>query len=263
MLLQQPFGDEVSEVPLARAPLAKVIAQLTFPVIASIANQTFIADFQERLRKEYPLALKEAQAGLLLTPAGAVPQEGGATWRFQRRDRSAQVSLAPNFIALDTDHYQSRVAFFGAFRDAVAALSETINPGAFQRLGVRYVDRIESPRTLPLETLVRPEVLGHLGRELGANAVVVHAVTDTVFELDGAQLHARWGLLPANVTLDPFIEPSPVETFILDLDMFVDSTQDFDVEAIASTALGFSKRIYRFFRWATTEDFLSYYGAAE
>ena len=40
-------GSPPPEVPLANAPLIRVIAQVRFPLIASVENRSFVAPFQE------------------------------------------------------------------------------------------------------------------------------------------------------------------------------------------------------------------------
>ncbi len=263
-VIEEPFGDDVREIALTRAPLVKVIAQVTFPLIASISKQAFIAEFQERLRARYPVAKKEMQTGIQITSEGVQTQDGSVTWRFKNRADTQQVSLGPNFVALDTDRYTSRTEFFNDFKAAVSALAETIRPATFDRLGVRYVDRIEGPSALPLERFLRPEVLGHSRTRLGGDADIQHAITDTIFRVGLAQLHARWGQLPGNATLDPFVPASTVESWLLDLDMFSDNPgQEFDTASIVDMATGFASRIYRFFRWSVTKDFLDHFGAEQ
>ncbi|MGE0600201.1 MAG: TIGR04255 family protein [Dehalococcoidia bacterium] len=257
-----PLGPEVPEVPLDRAPLAKVIVQVSFPVIASITTQEFIAPFQELIRARYPIASKEMQAGILLTPEKAISHEGGAVWRFKDKGGKSQVSLSPTFLAFDTDAYLSRAQFLDDFRVAAEALANTVRPVTFERLGVRYVDRVADPDSVPLAELIKPEVLGHCKVELGdSGARLEYGITDTMVIVDDRHLHARWGILPGGQTLDPFVEPISEKSWILDLDMFSSNGgRDFDATRLVALAEEYSKSIYRFFRWAVTDDFLRYFG---
>ena len=55
-----------SEIPLRNAPLVRVIAQVRFPLIASIDKRGFIAAFQEGLRDTYPVLRQETIQGLVV-----------------------------------------------------------------------------------------------------------------------------------------------------------------------------------------------------
>ena len=63
MQIDVPFGAPVPEVPLPRAPLVLVVVQARFDRVASIANEEFIAGFQEAIRDIYPVMHREQQAG--------------------------------------------------------------------------------------------------------------------------------------------------------------------------------------------------------
>ncbi len=90
-----------------------------------------------------------------------------------------------------------------------------------------------------------------------------HAVVESVFVLpDGAaQLKACWGFVPANGTVDPAaVDVIDEPSWLLDLDAFVASTHTFEVDAVMSQVKGLAERIYSFFRWAVTDEFLRRYG---
>jgi uncharacterized protein (TIGR04255 family) len=71
----------------------------------------------------------------------------------------------------------------------------------------------------------------------------------------------RWGHLPPGVTTDPAaIEPVDEPSWILDLDVFTDDSAPFAVDAVLADAQRFADRVYTFFRWAVTNDFLRRYG---
>ncbi|MGD8207441.1 MAG: TIGR04255 family protein, partial [Thiohalocapsa sp.] len=52
-------GPPPAEVPLSDAPLVRVIAQVRFPLVASVEKGDFIAPFQEAIRAEYPVLRPE------------------------------------------------------------------------------------------------------------------------------------------------------------------------------------------------------------
>ncbi|MCL5445423.1 MAG: TIGR04255 family protein [Actinobacteria bacterium] len=264
-MTMEPFGPSVQEVPLTRTSLVNVIAQVRFPAVMKIeADSGFVATFQELIRKDYPILRPERQLGVLIGPEGVRPQDAGTVWRFQAKDPDTwQVTLAPTFVSLSAKRYTRRSDLLTRFAVVLHALEGWLHPNICDRIGVRYVDRVTGDQLGRLHTLVRPEILGVGGDEavLG-NINVVHALSDTLFQLDDAsQLRGRWGRLPAGATYDPGIEPAREPSWVLDLDHYTSQSEDFDLAAIGGKAADFCERIYTFFRWAVTDTFLDEFGA--
>lgn len=262
-----PFGDPVTEIPLPEAPLIAVLAQVRFPPITSIAREEFIGPFQELIRHEFPVLRQEREMSVVLTPDGVkASSDSSPVWRFLDRaeDPDWKLSLAPSFIALDTSEYVSRKDFVGRLRSVLDALAETIGPASCDRVGVRYVDRVELDEAdTDLSTLVRPEVLGANAVEPGGGAELVHSLSDSEYRLNEATLRARWGRIPPDTGLDP-LHGEAVESpsWILDLDMYSTGLGDFDADRLAGMAETFAECIYRVFRWAVLPDLLRRYGGA-
>lgn len=264
MTMTTPFGPSVQEVPLTRAPLVNVIAQVRFPAVMKIEDNAFVANFQEAIRKDYPILRPERQLGVMIGPGGVQPQDAGTVWRFETKDPDAwQVTLAPTFVALSAKRYTRRSDLLARLTVVLHALEGWLHPNVCDRIGVRYVDRVTGDQLAQLGKLVRPEVLGVAGDEtLLGNVEVVHTLSDTLFRLDDAsQLRGRWGRLPAGATYDPGIEPSGQPSWVLDLDHYTSQPEDFDLAAIGGTVADFCDRIYTFFRWAVTDTFLDEFGA--
>ncbi len=264
-MITDPFGPAIEEVHLDHAPLALVVAQVRFPTITSIAEeQSFIAPFQERLRADYPVLRHEFQTQLILGPEGPMQQNTGRLWRFNQHGGPWSVALASDFVALSTSQYTSRRDFLDRLRRVLKAFEEWLQPAICDRLGVRYVDRVHDPRLLTkLDELLRPEILGVCAVQTGDDAVTLkHSLADSTFTFaDDSELHGRWGLLPAQTTFDPAIEPSAAPSWVLDIDVYTTSSKDFSGDALADRAYVFAERVYRFFRWAVTDAFLDEHGA--
>ncbi|MGH9108310.1 MAG: TIGR04255 family protein [Acidimicrobiales bacterium] len=259
-----PFGPSVQEVPLSRAPLVNVIAQVRFPGVMKIEDSSFVANFQEAIRADYPILRPERQLGVMIGPGGVQPQDAGTVWRFETKDPDAwQVTLAPTFVALSAKRYTRRSDLLTRLTVVLHALEGWVHPNVCDRIGVRYVDRVTGDQLEQLAKFVRPEVLGVAGDEtLLGNVEVVHTLSDTLFRLDDAsQLRGRWGRLPAGATYDPGLEPAGQPSWVLDLDHYTSQPEDFDLAAIGGTVAEFCDRIYTFFRWAVTDTFLDEFGA--
>lgn len=265
MTMTTPFGPSVEEVPLSRAPLVNVIAQVRFPAVMKIeADSGFVATFQEAIRNDYPILRPERQLGVLIGPGGVQPQDAGTVWRFETKDPDAwQVTLAPTFVSLSAKRYTRRSDLLARLTVVLHALEAWLHPNVCDRIGVRYVDRVTGDQLARISKLVRSEVLGVAGDEaLLGNAEVVHALSDTLFRIDDAsQLRGRWGRLPAGATYDVGIEPSREPSWVLDLDHYTSQPENFDLATIGGKAADFCDRIYTFFRWAVTDAFLEEFGA--
>lgn len=249
-----------AEIPLRDAPLVRVIAQVRFPLIIAVEQRDFVSPFQEAIRSEYSVLRHEQTQGVLVAPAGVKPVQGTA-WRFSNVEGKWRVSLTPEFVALETTNYTSRADFLGRLRAVLEALDRHVEPKLADRLGIRYIDRLTGPAVDDIASLVRPGVLGIAATSAAAHAQ--HVLSETLFAVEDARLLARWGRLPPNVTVDPdAIEPTADASWILDLDMFTASPRPFSVDQLVESASRFAERLYTFFRWAVTDEFLRRYGGA-
>lgn len=257
-MIDTPFGEEITEVTLPHSPLIRVVAQVRFPPVASLANQEFIAPFQEKLRRDYPILRKEQELGLIIGPSGAATQPtNGVVWRLAQKDEIWRLSLGANFLSLETTGYSSLPEFAGRFVLALEALAELAHPVIYDRLGLRYINRIYGNERLSrLPKLVRPELLGSLGVDVG-KATITNSVLQTQFDIDDIGLLVRAVQLPKDSTFDPAsVTPISQPSWILDLDAFTPKPQDFDVKQIADLLQHLAARCYRLFRWSITDQFV-------
>lgn len=263
MPLREPFaGEPPAEVPLARAPLVRVLAQIRFPTIAAIGEPSGIVPFQEQIRVNYPIGDQESIqhfAFNLATAESAKPQSD-VIWRFESVDRAWRVSLSRNFLALETKRYTSRKDFIERMTALIDAVERNFNPQVTLRVGLRYIDRIEDEAIQHLHDLIKSDFLG-AQRSFGD--AVRHVWTDAQLNTEeGALITARWGSLPPNATTDPnVLEPAKDKSWVLDLDMFTTEQGEFKVAKLAPQLEAFAKRIYAVFRYMVTDKFLEYYGS--
>jgi uncharacterized protein (TIGR04255 family) len=250
-----------SEVPLPSAPLVRVISQLRFPLIVSIEKKEFIAPFQEAMRKQYPILRPEQSQGLIVGPQGFSAGQTQVVWRFSDLEGKWRVSLAPDFVAVETTAYISRKDFLDRLQFVLEALSEHVGPRVADRFGLRYIDRVTGEAVENIAKYVRPEIIGMLATPISKH--VSHSITESVFSLPGGKSHllVRAGRVPPGVVTDPnAIEPIDKPSWLLDLDVFFAEPRPFEVKQLADEARTFAERIYTFFRWAVTDEFLRLYG---
>ncbi|MBW4553374.1 MAG: TIGR04255 family protein [Aphanocapsa sp. GSE-SYN-MK-11-07L] len=251
------------EVPLKDAPLIRVIAQVRFPPILSIEKKDFVGSFQEAIRENYPILQPEQTQSFAFSPQGVVPIAPQVTWRFVDTVDSWnwRVSLAPNFVALETTAYLSRRDFLSRLENILFALSESFKPASIERFGLRYIDRIVGQNLHDISSLVKPEIAGMMAANF--RNYIHQTINESLFIIPdgGEQIVARWGAMPAGATFDPeSIEAVTDPSWILDLDMSISKNREFCVEELMSEAQHFAERIYTFFRWAVKDDFLRRYG---
>ncbi len=249
------------EVPLHDAPLVRVIAQVRFTPILSVEKREFIAPFQEVIRGIYPILLQEQSSGFSMGPQGVEPIQGQVVWRFADLEGKWRVSLAPDFLAVETTSYSSRSDFLERLKFVLEAIQKHIKPSVVQRQGLRYIDRVTGEALESIADLVRPEVLGITGTSLSSSARL--SISETIFELPESktQLLARWGRVPEGTTVDPAaIEPIGEASWMLDIDMFSTEQRPFNPDQVLADARSFAERLYAFFRWVVTDEFLRRHG---
>jgi uncharacterized protein (TIGR04255 family) len=251
------FGEPREEIPLKRAPLARVIAQARFEPIFRIRSEDYVATFQDAIRLTYPKVRLQKVAPF---PLGGDPE---AFWSFE--SDSWRVSLTTTFISLETAAYSSRTDFMARFKDIVSALKVTVNSARVTRVGVRYVDQITMPEVDDITKLLRSEMLGVAHSSLAP--WLRHSVSEMFCEVAEGNLLARWGLLPPHGSHDPNVMiAGPNKSWFLDFDVYRQYEEPFEemnAEAIHKMAYSLATRAYALFSWATTDDFAKTYGGAE
>lgn len=247
------------EVPLKKAPLIRVIAQVCFPLITSIENKSFIGRFQEAIRDKYPFLQPDQTESFVLASQGLIRTDQ-VTWRFVNAEGNWRVSLAPEFIALETTDYISRSDFLARLKDILTPLNEHIKPNIVQRFGMRYINRLVGQSVKDISKLVVPEIAGVTALDFTQSMTEYWVTMPEREDL----IIARWGLVPPNKTFDPnAIEPVSEHSWILDLDMSLTKQREFNVDALIIEGQGFAQKIYTLFRWAVTDDFLVYFGGEQ
>jgi uncharacterized protein (TIGR04255 family) len=268
--LTSPFTEASPvEVPLSRAPLVKVLAQLKFPVNARIDTTEGIAGLQDLLRESYPVMRQEQQIGFAV-PLGSPPigmQAAAATaylWRLSNLDNSWTVVIARDFLAIETSRYTSRDDFLEHFEQVLEAMTEAdLSPVVSDRLGIRYIDRIEGEEMISdLPLLVRRELLGVGDVELPESSEIVGSMSQTQLRIDDLQIRAGWGLLPPNAIMLPGIDGVDTKTWVLDVDVYTERVTPFSIQDVVSETKVAADHAYRFFRWAVTDEFLRRHGGA-
>jgi len=261
--LRSDSPAQMPQIPLERAPLVRVIAQISFAQLLSIETDNLKRSaFQERIRKLFPFLQEENIENLEVQVSQTGPtvnRISQSLWRFQDHPGGAvtwRVTLAKSFVSLETWSYSSREDMLNRIEHVTAALKEVFDPGPIVRMGIRYVDRIIDDE--PIDSLVCGDLMGFFAYE----EHLLQAVSEATFSVTEGRLRLRWGRIPPNVVVDPDILPPIQEgSWALDLDAFNHEEVGFDERAIRAKIEDLASRCYAVFRWAVTDKFLVKYGA--
>jgi len=252
-------GSPPEEIPLARTPLVRVLAQVRFPTILAVRNPDKAAGFQALIRDDFPLLEECLIPRPVQSPDFSIETRKELVWRFRSNDRDWLASLTPDFVTLETTNYGDRGDFLSRFRSLLEATGRTFNPPEVTRLGVRHIDRITGQDIGRLTDMIRHEALGFAVGPLGS--AMCHDLARSLLHTDEGVIQVNSGHLPPGETNDrAALEPINEPSWFLDLDMYSSKPRKFDPEHLMLSAERFSGRIYSVFRWIVTDDFLRHYG---
>lgn len=256
------FGADVAEVPLAKAPLVKVLTQIRFPQPVDF-DEAVIDAVRRELIDEYPVFREVTNQSLLIGPDGSAHQGVGERLLVaDDADANWRVTLAGNFASLEASTYSSRSDFAERTSRLIAAVSKFYKPIVCDRIGVRYVNRIHDELLLSrLDQLVQPPFLGAL-QIPEAKGYVAHSVCDSLFSRDSYMVQARWGILPPGAAIDPLVPPPSTRYWTLDIDTFTPSPKRFDSDTVIEDFSNLARLAHALFRLAVTSEFLRTFGGS-
>lgn len=262
--MEHPFGDDyVDEIPLQPAPLVMVVAQLRFPPMVSLTSDQSVAAFQDAVRGDYPIMERQEFQPVTVTPGGSTVGSLTTNFQFEDLDSSWKVTLAQDFLSLQTDQYTKRADFIDRLERAFIALNGVSDPSpvaVFDRLGVRFVNRLlgEDATYEQLNRWLNESVFGPLvlAESLVEGQELVASVAHQQFKLGEHMLNARWALLPPDGQLAPDVAPADETSWVLDIDASVDSRAPFQPSETAAVARRCAEYAYGAFRWIMSQQFI-------
>jgi uncharacterized protein (TIGR04255 family) len=261
--LTSPFGDQpVEEIHLDRAPLAKVLAQIKFPGLSMLREESVVNSFVSFLDREYPLVQERRGLNLVITPEGVTQQASSQRiWSVRSRDESRTVSITDNFLSLETVNYQTRGEFIMQFEKALKTLFDIIEPPYCERIGMRYINRITDQELINsrLAGMIRPEMLGGLALRRSEGTNLKHSMLDALFADGEYAIQVRCGMLPANSTLDADIPALPDPVWILDIDSYIERRMAGPAVEFSERLWALADRAYRMFRWIVNDEFIEHF----
>ncbi|MBI2909434.1 MAG: TIGR04255 family protein [Chloroflexi bacterium] len=212
-------------------PLAEVICQLRFPTILKI-EEAVPADFQERIRTEYPLyELQEPSIELPQLPKElssivekVIPKPHFRTGhKFSTSDSNRFVAISSDFVAVADSRYERWETFRAEVQRAKMALEETYKPSFYTRIGLRYRNII-SRNSLGLagkrwQDLLKPHVVAELGDPNIADAIVATQTRSSIrtMEAPGGRVTLIHGLHRPSSTDE--------QCYVIDADFYLEGKE--------------------------------------
>jgi uncharacterized protein (TIGR04255 family) len=257
-----PFAD-AKRVIYNKNPLIQVVCELRFPRILSI-NETPPVEFQERIRKSYPIynVTTNWQQELSIEPinihdAPPLPRvtqaENIKNYWFFSADNNWYVHLTVSSLALSTSKYIRWENFLEKLNELLEALVEIYKPAFYERIGLRYVDAfsrstLNIDQKTPWGELINPFVLGFLSNNDIYDDIKGYSAT---YEIDlGNNAMARI-ITSIGFVGSAMYQQNSELSFIVDSDLFFHSKKDLDEIDISLNSL--HKHANRIIRSIITE----------
>ena len=153
LTLPEPITDR-----LGNSPLKLVVCQVRFEESPSVSESRVgwaVFGSLGGASGAYPLfsEFRGQQVDITMAPGSpiAAQQTQLAGWRFMSEDRNWTVVLLPSSVSLETKAYSTWSDDFAIRLKAILeAVVEHIAPALQMRLGLRYIDEIRIPDTVPV-----------------------------------------------------------------------------------------------------------------
>jgi uncharacterized protein (TIGR04255 family) len=271
---------EHDDVVFRRAPLLSVLCQIKFDPVLSLLSDVGVAGFQESIRHLYPRLHVEQLERLEVSGSPAIPQrrfglsQSAPIWRHIDEELRWRVSVAADFIAIETPSYRDFEEFSDRLMFVLNAIERTVHPGDSTRIGLRKINVLSHPEistAADWRRFLRPELIGIIGTEHPGQLML--GLSDVRFGEGLSELVVRHGGVP-----DDFVEQlrrslvvSPVDAvpaaseadatrshirepahdYLLDLDYSTIAPYPVrDGDDLAEVLQEFSDGITSFFHWA-------------
>jgi uncharacterized protein (TIGR04255 family) len=265
-MLATPFGDEpLEEIHLGSTPLVRVIAQLRFPQLASMADGAVSHALAREVSGDYPLFEEAREVSLVIAGATISQQEQmtNPVWRLQTSDGNWLVTLGRGSLSLEALAYTGRRDFCDRLVRLAKVFIDKAQPPRFDRFGIRYINRVTDAAVVArMPKLVRAEMMGAAALELPDGATLGHSLLEVQLNQGAHSLLVRCGVLPAEATIDPGVPSVNVKSWILDIDSAITGTESVPIDKVEELSVDLAERAYRFFRYAVTSDFLTLFQAS-
>jgi uncharacterized protein (TIGR04255 family) len=237
-----PASDVVC---LETAPLVQVIAQVRFGSQTVLGTHEGAGAVHDALADMYPRLLAEQQQVVTMTPSGTsvstVPQ-----YRITDLQKAWSVVLSTEQLTVETSVYSNWTDLRARLEAALKAVTDLVTLRIRERVGLRYVNRINPGEDGSFQGRVRPELLGPAGDKEWEKQIT--SMVGQVVAKDGdAQLLLRVGLAPESPIIATY-------ACLIDIDCFDDQPREFNLKETLDYFDQLNDVCYRCFCWSVPAD---------
>ena len=226
---------QIERVRYGKCPLIEAVYQLNFPTILSIEAE-MPARFQNEIRKAFPQyqiqTEQENEITVNVTGEDINPMFRHRPVRklhqFISEDGMWKITLAKNQLAISTLKYEQWEDMMERFKQPLKAFTEIYDQTYFERVGLRYVDAINSSE------------MGLEVTKVNLNTLRAEIVIDGIF----VRISSGLGIINTN-------NKKPDNAFILDCDYY--QTGKVDIDKVEEVAEQLHQKSTEFFRKSITQ----------
>lgn len=252
---------------LERDPLFLVLAQVRIAPVLEIGR--FIPPIQEHFRRSgFPLYNEVVTQELTVTPPSQVTSRQRTHWLFMDEAEKRSITVTPDSIVLETTDYDVFDTFMGQLEVALRVVGEEADVAHANRLGLRYVNRIEPVDDLRLDDMVLPGLLDLTEDMLEVRSMLSRFEWRSLTDVGRLVIRLTkvddQSVLPTDLerTSLSVREPTPgVFALVLDTDHYTEGKRDYDVASLIGAMWDLHQHTDRTFRTMVTEDALQAWGA--
>jgi uncharacterized protein (TIGR04255 family) len=193
------------------------------------------------------------EARLEITPSGPVPQSSAASRGVQLTtvDRRLALSVFADQLTLQhTDYARFSQSFRPTLRAALLGARDVLDAKVVRRVGLRYVNRLldmDATQARAWDGRVRPSMLGML-TDPTLGACVTGSQQQLQLDLgDACGATIRHGVFIDGAARNRY-------SYLVDLDVYCQATELFDVEAIMATVRKLNVTALSLFQWIVTAE---------
>jgi uncharacterized protein (TIGR04255 family) len=252
---------------MQNAPIFFTIGQIRFNPILDMHRH--IEALQTEFRKSSFSGFSEENlTSLQIDPSGEAPKAVPTSqkrWRFTNSKKTGEFILFPNSISYQTTNYETSRDFKPRLINAIRMLHKELNLDYVEQIGFRTLDAIIPSQDHPLETWLKPELLGFYS---SANSNLKHSILEGVSTIGPSGfLVQRVVILRGALAIPIDLMPISLEInarfrsindwhAILDTDFAAREQFDFNLDTIGERLTAVKEEASRAFRAAVSTSAL-------
>lgn len=230
--------------------LRQAVCELRFPTLLSLAENRMPASFAMALRKVYPVQETMIEVGVNM----GARTDSSYHHAFRSNNGLWVVTLKSSSVSIETTRYTRFEEMLARVKMVTDALVPVIDSEFFTRIGLRYINLVETSTPLlqdwVCQALVYPLALGMFKRVGESSGRLQMQAED-----GGCLLQHGLRLKPGASSLPG--EPVPTPDYVIDIDVFRQDVAVADAQAAIERAHGQAFALFDWTLGPKARDFLS------